>query len=460
MKQLKRPRNLLATAITTLAAVVLPSVAQAEVQLAEADGWRVSTDGRVNAFVSHIFGENRPDSLGSLPWVGYNENPTAGQSNAANEVRKTRIRSGYVPNNVALNLSKQMSESLKVSARVEVGFQAANIKPTEIGADPTWMEPRTVYLDLAGGWGSVRAGRDLGLFGRHNLFLNYELGHAYGVGFPCSYELIYGGSCGHVGFGTIWPDFHAQITYNTPTIGDVLDIGVGVFDPRTYPPGSWHWTPLPRFETEAVASFGGEAFAVKLWGSAFYQKLGTTQDIATTDPATGAVTMEPQDFEQDLFAFAGGLKADIGPFKVGAAAHTGKGIGPFVVLTFNPIALSLGGRPPQEQKFRNITAWLAQAAYTLGTTTLNAGFGQTILDKVDNDPALADVGAIPRLTQQTGISVGLYHRIDNVILGLDYFNADYDFETRLIMDPNTGAVVPEENAQNVNFLNAGVTLEW
>src|SRR5690349_14791272 len=198
-------RALLATAL----ALGWTSAARAEVKLVEAGGWTVSTDGRVNAFVSHVYGDQRPPGLGNLLWVGFNENSQISQANSKNKLQRTKIRSGYVPSTLAFNFKKQMLPQLKVASRVELGIQITNMEPVEIG-DPTWMEPRSVYLDLSGGWGSVRAGRDLSLFPRSNLFMNYELGHAYGLGFPCAYQKMFGGSCGHVGFGTLWPDFRAQ----------------------------------------------------------------------------------------------------------------------------------------------------------------------------------------------------------------------------------------------------------
>ena len=84
--------------------------------------------------------------------------------------------------------------------RVVVGSAGDRATPSlsspmfQLVANPTWMDPRAVYLDVAGNWGSVRAGRDFGLFSRGNLFMNYELGHAYGLGFPCAYATIFAGS--------------------------------------------------------------------------------------------------------------------------------------------------------------------------------------------------------------------------------------------------------------------------
>ena len=134
--------------------------ASAEVELVKSGGWTVTTDGRVNAFVSHIWGDDRPKGFESLAWMAFNEAPDTGQADANKKLQKTRVRSGYVPSTLAFNLRKELrKEWLTVAARAEIGFQIADTEPVA-PADPTWMQPRSVYLDLSGLWGSVRAGRD------------------------------------------------------------------------------------------------------------------------------------------------------------------------------------------------------------------------------------------------------------------------------------------------------------
>jgi hypothetical protein len=441
--------------LLTLAALLLgaPGAARAEVALGDAGGWTVTTDGRVNAFVSHVFGDNRPEGLESLNWVGFNESNSQGQANSEGKLRKTRIRSGYVPSTLAFNFRKQMTEDLKVSSRVEIGFQITNIDPAFV-ADPTWMDPRSVFLDLAGSWGSVRAGRDFGLFSRGNLFMNYEIGHAYGLGFPCAYERMFGGACGHVGFGTLWPDFRAQITYTTPSIADILQVSVGIFDPRTVPTYSWDQTPLPRFEGEAVANYSWqEGWGVKVWANAFHQQVGTSAEIP--DPVT--MMPERQDFTQSAYGVGGGLQANLGPFKAGFAGYDGQGMDAFVVMTFNPIYVGQGSMVPNhERRFRPTRGFLGQASFTLGSTWVMGGFGRAMLDRVDTDIPIETPNAFPLIRTHTGISAGIFHRINHVVLGLDYFNAAYGF------DPKFDAALARyvEVSQSVNIINAGVTLEW
>ena len=442
------------------AAVALgaPGVATAEVKLVENGGWTLSTDGRVNAFVSHVYGENRPDGLANLNWVGFNESNSPGQINAKDKLQKTRIRSGYVPSTLAFNLKKQIMENLKVSSRVEIGFQITNTDPAFI-ADPTWMDPRAVWLDLAGNWGSVRAGRDFGLFARGNLFMNYELGHAYGLGFPCAYERMFGGACGHVGFGTLWPDFRAQITYTTPSIADILNVSLGIFDPRTVPTYNWDQTPLPRFEGEAVANYSWkEGWGVKAWANGFHQRIGTSADIdVDNNPAT--MNSVRKDFHQDAYGVGGGLLGSFGPVKAGASGYMGQGMDAFVTFTFNPIYVGQGSTVPNhERKFRPTQGFLAEASVTFGNTWVMGGFGQARFDRIASDIPLDTVDAFPLVRSHTGISGGVFHRISHVVLGFDYFNAHYAFDPRRV----GGVAGPTyvEVSQTVHIFNAGVTLEW
>jgi len=445
-----------AAVVGAATALVWATSAQAEVKLAESGGWVVSTDGRVNGFVSHVWGENRPQELSNLSWVGFNEAPDSGQTDAEGKLRKTRIRSGYVPSTLGLTLKKPLLSGLKLTGRVEIGFQIANIDPTFV-ADPTWMEPRAVYLDAAGGWGSVRVGRDLGLFSRGNLLMNYELGHAYGVGFPCSYERIFGGACGHVGFGTLWPDFKAQMVYTTPSFGDVFELSLGIFDPRTVPTYSWTRTPLPRFEGEAVAHHDfSEGWGFKAWANGAAQQVGI--GVNRTDPMTGEV-IDREDFEQTAWGVGGGALGRLGPVKAGVSGYMGRGMDGFQFLTFNPIFVGQGPQadvPPEKRRFRPTRGFLAEASVTIGTTWVMGGFGMAMFDRIATDYPLDSVDDPPLLRQQRGISAGLFHRIEHLVIGLDYFNAYYGFDPKLDEDTMQYA----SYSQTVHIVNGGATVEW
>jgi hypothetical protein len=328
------------------------------------------------------------------------------------------------------------------------------------------MDPRAVYADLAGPWGSVRAGRDFGLFSRGNLFMNYELGHAYGVGFPCAYLTMFGGACGHVGFGTLWPDFHAQITYSTPWFGDIFQLSAGVFDPRSIETKNWFLMPWPRFETEAVAKYNWkDGWGVKAWANGAFQTVGYGYDVK--DPTTQEVIGRRERF-QDAYGFGGGVQAYLGPFKAGASGYSGRGMDAFEFLSFNPIIFGRASQLPdgmggmrevetQEIKLRTSKGFLAQASITFGRTWVMGGFGRALLDRIREDGPL-ETPNLAVLRTQTGISAGIFHRIDNAVIALDFFNADYGF------DPLNTGTLAEWNfiriKQRVQVVNAGITLEW
>lgn len=452
-----RSRKWSAAVVSAVAALVSASSAQAEVKLAEAGGWVVSTDGRANGFVSHVWGENRPKELSNLSWVGFNEAPDSGQLDAEGKLRKTRIRGGFVPSTLAFNFKRAFESGLKLSTRVEIGFQITNILPAAI-PDLTWMEPRAVYMDAAGGWGSVRIGRDLSLFSRGNLIMNYELGHAYGVGFPCSYEQMYGGACGHVGFGTLWPDFKAQMTYTTPSIGDVFELSVGIFDPRTVGTYTWTRTELPRFEGEAVAHHDfSEGWGFKAWANGAAQQVGIGVD--RTDPTNPSIVIGREDFTQTAWGVGGGALGRLGPVKAGASGYMGRGMDGFQFLTFNPIFVGQGPAseiPPEKRRFRPTRGFLAEASVTIGTTWVMGGFGMAMFDRIPTDYPLDSVDAPPLLREQRGISAGVFHRIENLVIGLDYFNAYYGFDPSL----NEDTMLYASHSQTVHIMNGGATVEW
>jgi hypothetical protein len=401
-----------------------------------------------------------------LNWVGFNESTADGEINAEGELRKTRIRSGYLPSVLAFNVRKKVSETFTISARVELGLQIANIQQTFI-ANPTWMDPRAVYADLAGSWGSVRAGRDFGFFSRGNLFMNYELGHGYGLGFPCAYSTMYGGACGHVGFGTLWPDFHAQISYSTPWFGDIVQVSAGIFDPRTIEARNWFLTPWPRFEGEAVAKYNWkEGWGIKAWVNGAFQTVGFGYNV--TDPMTNEVLDRRERF-QNAYGYGGGIQGYLGPFKAGVAGYGGRGLDAFEFLSFNPIIVGrastlpdgMGGMrevPNQEIELRTSKGYLAHAMFTLGPASVMAGFGQALLDRMPEDGPL-ETPNTATLRTQTGISAGVFYRIENSVIGLDYFNAHYGFDPVNTAD-TAEAPVYVDVEQRVHVVNSGLTVEW
>ena len=88
------------------------------------------------------------------------------------------------------------------------------------------IDMRQVYLTVGGSWGQILAGRELGLFGRQNILTDQTL---FGVG-ATGGQLSGGTTLGRIGFGYIYPQFKAQMTYSTAA-GRPFQLSIGIFDP-------------------------------------------------------------------------------------------------------------------------------------------------------------------------------------------------------------------------------------
>jgi hypothetical protein len=97
--------NWKAAVAVVFAALTWQSRAVCEVPLAEANGWKVSTDGRVNAFISVARGtgipEGQSDVVGTI---------TKDTKDTNDEIRSTRIRNGFMTSILGFGVAKQVSE--------------------------------------------------------------------------------------------------------------------------------------------------------------------------------------------------------------------------------------------------------------------------------------------------------------------------------------------------------------
>jgi hypothetical protein len=185
-----------------------------------------------------------------------------------------------------------------------------------------------------------------------------------------------------------------------------------------------------------------------------WQQIGTTADA----DGSATTTNDRTNYTQQAYGLGGGLQAALGPVKVGGAGYMGQGMDAFVTFPFNPIFVSQGATtPPHERKLRPTKGYLAHASVTFGDTWVMGGFGQALLDRMGTDRPISDPTAHPLPRSQTGISGGLFHRIEQVVLGLDYFNARYGFDP--VATTPTGPPYIDVK-QVIHIFNAGVTLEW
>jgi len=411
--------------ISSTAHAQLPS--PEALSIAKVKGWEVTLDGRMSAFAS--FSHGPPPPPGSPTWQGFDDRPAAdGQTTA------TRIRSGFVSNYMGWGLHKDVGNNTTISGRFALW---GNISQQRDKVQAPDVDLREVYLRIDGPWGGVLAGRNMGIFSRGPISLDYDIEHNFGLGSPCmivnrspSWGPI--AACGHVGFGVLFPAFNAQISYNTPEFSG-FQLTVGIFDPAAVKESQYTRTPLPRVEGELTFKVP-KYFHAEVSGS--WQRLGNESK---------------KELNVDSMGVAGSLGVNLGPVQLGGTGFAGQGLGIWAAIEDYPVfsASSEGGYLLRRQK-----GFAGFGALNFGHTKIAAGVGQTMISTVSTDPPRFATLNFP--AKQFGISAGIYQGIlENIVLGLDFFNAKTTWQPGV-----TDAGVPYTPTQTMNFVNVGATLVY
>lgn len=432
----------LVAALALAAAGTISSAAHAELpsaeplSIAKVKGWDITLDGRMSAFAS--FSHGPPPPPGSPTWQGFDDRPgTDGQTTA------TRIRSGFVSNYLGWGVHKEVMKGTTISGRFALW---GNISQQRDKVQAPDVDLREVYLRIDGPWGGVLAGRNMGIFSRGPISLDYDIEHNYGLGSPCmivnrvpSYGPI--AACGHVGFGVLFPAFNAQLSYNTPEFGG-FQLTLGLFDPAYNTDRNYTRTPLPRVETELTFKVP-KYFHAEVSGS--WQRLGN-EDLACP---MGSPAGCRRDLSVDSLGVAGSMGVNLGPVQVGATGFAGQGLGIWAAIENYP---AFAADDKQGYLLRHQKGFAGFAALNVGHTKIAAGVGETLISRVSNDPARFSALNFP--AKQFGVSAGIYQGIlENIVLGLDFFSAQTTWQ-----DGFNDAGAPYTPKQTMNFANLGATL--
>jgi hypothetical protein len=411
--------------------------AVAEIKLGEREGWRFSTDGRLNNFLSVARGDYIPN--GEQFFTGLDEEATID-----NKIQSSRVRTGFVESVLAFELNKELSETTSVKARVALWILTAALRSA---GDTPGVEAREAYFTLQGSWGGLLVGRTMSLFARGGIMLDYEIEHGLGLGSPCATKEVKGGACGHAGFGLLFPGFHSGLVYSTPVLAG-LQLSAGIYDPSQLAEKAYRRTPYPRAESEVTFKTSNGMFTAFV-GGMWQQVSGNTGMAGPPDP-TGAPTASEQTFTAAGVNYGVGL--NIGPVQLGASGFNGKGLGFYVPLEDNPADFTSGGG------IRSQDGYWGAAALVLGGTRIAAGAGVNRTKRDAADPPPTGTGSTP-LKQQLGVSAGIYQTVHKTVtFALEYFGAQWTwFDRADMIGADLFVVTPR---QSVTFVNLGATLIW
>src|SRR3954463_97872 len=197
-------------------AVGAASVAEAQLTMQMSNGWSFTFSGNVNAFAIY---ESTSESGGTLGAPG-------GLIGIGG--KGFNVRTGLLPAFAVFDAKgKEGNTDLGVhfgfAPQIQCGGQAHDCFGAQI-------DMRQVYLTVGGTWGQILAGREIGLFNRQNILTDQTL---FGVGATGSTGVPGTGgggtTLGRIGFGYIYPQFKAQMTYSTPA-GRPTQLSIGLFE--------------------------------------------------------------------------------------------------------------------------------------------------------------------------------------------------------------------------------------
>src|SRR5207237_1612058 len=221
---LRRDSRMKRLALLLVAGALLwPSGASAQLTMQMSNGWSFAFAGNVNAF-----------------WV-FSKVNNSGPANSS-------VRTGLLP---AFATFEAKGKEAGLNLGVHFGFapQIQNGGNAHDGfQNPNRIDMRQVYLTVGFKDGSqILAGRELALFGRQNILNDMTLFGIGAVGIP----LVQGGgtTLGRIGFGYIYPNFNAQVTYSTKP--GQAQLSVGLFQPSNLGSFTYDFTPIPRVEAES-----------------------------------------------------------------------------------------------------------------------------------------------------------------------------------------------------------------
>lgn len=442
-------RPYLVSFLLTLAVFAFPKSALAEKVLANGDDWQVYTDGRVAGFFGWTHGDGFPQNkydnatppneiqfpLGGGWKASIEQGPGNGAQPDQGTINSMRIRSGMLGNQLGVGTRVQATPSLTATGYVQIWawVESNGRRKNEIN----YADVRQGYAKLEGSWGSVLAGRTRSLFSRAATDIDVLYAHRWGVGFPGGAAIDSNGPTnGQIGFGLLGSGFAAGIIYATPVLQG-FQLSVAGFDPiQSQGAGNYVRTKYVRPEGEATfeRKFGNSG-KVFLFADGEYQKV-YKDAYCTVDPVTNLPC------SQTTAGVVYGGRFELGPVHLGATGFYGKGLGFNYALEVTDVATDQTGI------FRTTKGYYVQSQVVLGKFDVFAGWGMSIATRTwaDYHP---NAGEVPPsvIKSQMGINGGVvYNLTPQIHIDADYFRAQ--------------AAWYLGEHQNLNVVNAGLTLNW
>ena len=351
----------------------MTSTANAGITIPAGD-WTIDISGNVNAYYQNTRFSGGTDTIvGSLNYAAGTGRDAAGDRVA------NAINTGLLPAWLGftgktrqndLDVSWTISFQPGVSENSVTGDGAVNA--SGIGGSRSTFLNRQTFLQFGdASWGSIKLGKDLGIFGSDAILSDMTLlGVGAGSGLSGSGANT---TLGGIGSGYTYAAWKGQITYQSPNWNG-FQATVGLFNPNAIPDaqGSLGLAPTKYnqdrlgIEGKLTYSWAGD-FSGKAWAG--FANYDVTQRGAS-DASTSNYTIN---------AYELGANANVGNLGLTAYYYGGSGMGT-TFLGF--LGANANG------KSRDSRGGYLQATYVIPTgTKLGASYGVSNLDDVTGDAA-------------------------------------------------------------------------
>jgi hypothetical protein len=350
--------------------------------------WTMDINGNVNAFANVTKGKGADTTGAAVGGIA-----TASQ---AHEDQVMGINTGLLPAWLGFTGTTRQND-------VDVSFTISmqpNVSENSAAGDDLTPKNRQAFVSFGDkSWGSVKLGKDIGIFASDAILNDMTLLGVGGDAKISGQKTTLGG----IGTGYIYAGWKGQIAYTTPNFNG-FQATVGIMNPNGNADATVQTTYQDRFGLEGKASysFSGDSLNGKVWVS------GASYDVTRNN--TGAsYTASVADL---------GLNVNAGGLGLTGYYYTGEGVGTTVFgnLAFDATSLNK----------RDSDGGYLQATYVLPTKTkVGLAYGASNLDRA----ATADTAVI---SKNERITLGLYHPLTKHLNLVAEYN---DIESRV----HTGA---------------------
>jgi hypothetical protein len=260
----------LAAAVGTAAMAMAMSAPANAVVIGGDNGWEVSLTGTINLFYNYIQWDVTAAGDPVTATTGMMCGSMGGNICYKASEDSSHLNEGLLPAFFTFKAVSPTVNGLTGTAQISFAPDSSSAKNTRQDKGGAAIDMREVFFNVDGSFGTISAGRTLGLFQRQAILKDQTLFGVGAVGGPDGG----GTTLGRIGFGYVYPEFRTRFAYKTPTVnGFVLE--VGVFDPQeptNAPAGVWETT-TPMFQGEATYNTTFQGGNIGVWAGGLWQDM-------------------------------------------------------------------------------------------------------------------------------------------------------------------------------------------